>query len=79
MKLLGCCFFGGGFRRCFRSLAFNSLGHNLYLHMRGDFAVQFDAYVEFANALEWLWQLDLATIDLEAVRSQLGSDVGRGD
>jgi len=79
-KLLGCCFFRGGLGGSgLGSFCLYSFSHNLHLDLRSDFAMQLDGYVEVAHALERLRQLDLAAIDLEAVRREPGGNVGRGD
>jgi len=59
------------------SFCLYSFSHNLHLDLRSDFAMQLDGYVEVAHALERLRQLDLAAIDLEAVRREPGGNVGR--
>ena len=60
---LGCWGIGSGFAQ------------NLDLHMSGDFAVQLDGHSKIANAFERLVQLDLAAVHLEALGSEVGSDI----
>ena len=69
-ELLGCGFLLGGFRGFF----LGGFSQNLHLDVRAHFAVQLDGHIEFPHGLERIAQLDLAAVNLKAVRSQLGSD-----
>ena len=50
------------------SLFVSHFRQNLHRHVRGDFAVQLDGHLEVAKRLQRLAQLDLAAIDLKALR-----------
>lgn len=72
LKLLGCgCFCGGSFG--------GGIPCNLDLDVCGHFAVQFDGNNEVSQALDRFGQLNLPSIDREALRFKLGSDINRGD
>ena len=70
-----------GFRGCgLLSLGFLfRFSQNLHRDVRSDFAVQADGNLEFAEALDGVAQLNLAAVDLVALRSQFRGDVRRGD
>src|SRR5580700_6939355 len=58
---------------------FGSIALHVDLHMRGDFAVQPDRHVEFADSFQWFFQVDLAAVDLVALRLELMRNVLRSD
>ena len=69
----GCELLGCGFcLRLFGGLFFLSFGNNLDLDVRGDFAVQADAYDDVAHGLQRVAELDLAAIDVEALGFKFG-------
>src|SRR5208282_3833017 len=68
---------GHRLRNCFSSLF--HLSQNFYGDAGGDIAVQPDGDLEFAQALERLAELNLAAVDLEALRRQVRSNIGRSD
>src|SRR5579884_2985768 len=58
-------------RPCFAALAIHC-----DLHVRRDFAVQLDRHMEFAEALERIVEVNLATIDVEALCFERARDLG---
>ena len=65
-----------------RGCRFLFRGHfslDLYGHARGHFPVQPDGHLEVAQALDRVAQLNLAAIDLEALRRQRCGNIGRCD
>src|SRR5689334_13424697 len=47
--------------------------------MRGDFAMEFHRHMELAEALEWIIEVNFATIYIKALRLECARDIGRSN
>ena len=57
------------------SPSFGAFGGNRHLHMSGDFAVQLHRNMEFAEALEWIVEMNLTAIDIKSLTFERRCDV----